>query len=408
MLSAGLLQAQSEKSSADKVLARLASKDARIRYSAIADLKSTSTLPERVIRILIDYLDDLRGEYPGNTVAGEAAKILAEHPRQASPAVPKLLELLANTGGNGLPGYDAAEALTAISRPALEKHIAGLNPDRRKALAQTLIQNFRSFPRSITAELIGMLGPEAHDAVPVLEQKITETAKLASTVPAFLVLKVRSESTLRIIKAGWRVGESGYNEEMLRVDLRLGRPNPYASPGDRFASPLEMLADKMKKTGVRKAYILRKEDTFPFRLSDRSGLPLARLIQNTGHRLLYGDDNGTGKQLPNVPLVVLTRVAQEVYQSNHFPDVNPPYVPLVPDFAFVEIGANGGEPLDQAFKAILLKEGYRDDRLYEFWPSEWWPGKGKLGANFRIHEESRLAWIVLADGEVVDAVYMKR
>jgi len=355
------MHAQSKKSFEAGTVARLASQDALTRYSAVTELRSKNTLPEPVIRMLIDYLSDLRGELPGNTIAGEAAEVLAEHPRHASRAIPQLLKLLVSGEKYGLPAGSAAEALTAIKRPALEKYLTDLSSDHRKALAEALIQRLKWTNGGIVAELLGMLWPEATDAGPILEKKIAMSRKEESTNPLFRILNVRSESALRIIRSGWRVGHSGYYDEMKRADIALGKPDSKVLPADRFTAALAILVDKMNRGGVAKAYVLRKEQTFPFRLS--AGLPLARLIQSTRYRFLYGSDDGKGKQLPNIPLVVLTTAAKEIHRSNYFPEMNAPYSPLVPDFAFVEMGANGAEPLDRMLKSVGVKDGYRGESL---------------------------------------------
>ena len=59
------LQEQQQGNPTDRAIKNLANEDAKVRYFAILDLKSMNTLPEPVLKMLIDYLEDLRGEYPG-------------------------------------------------------------------------------------------------------------------------------------------------------------------------------------------------------------------------------------------------------------------------------------------------------------------------------------------------------
>ena len=394
----------------DRAITNLASDDAKVRYFAIRDLSSMRTLPEPVLNMLIDYLDDLRGQYPGNTVAGAAAERLAQHPRQAERAIPQLLELLSYTEKYGLPSGSAAEALTAIKRPALEKYLMDLSAEHRKTLAATMAPVLRSGAGSYTAwalvtEVMGMLGPDASAVIPDLKNKCDNSKREAATNPFAHVLRVRCETALRIISNGWRAWDPGYYGEMKRADTALGKLDPYVVPEKRFTTALDTLIRRMKAANITKAYVLRKEDTFPFYLSE--GLPLAKLIQNNGYRYLYGSDDGKGKQLPNVPLILLTRASKEVYHKFHFSRFDPPYSPLVPDFAFIEMGVNGYKPFDQMLKTLKIPEGYREDRLYEFWPSEWWPNGGTLRGGFLVREGVKIIWIVLANGDVINGVYIK-
>ena len=87
--------------------------------------------------------------------------------------------------------------------------------------------------------------------------------------------------------------------------------------------------------------------------------------------------------------------------------MDPQYAPLVPDFAFIEMGVNGYKPFDQMLKTLKIPEGYREDRLYEFWPSEWWPNGGTLRGGFLVREGVKIIWIVLANGDVINGVYIK-
>ena len=127
---------------------------------------------------------------------------------------------------------------------------------------------------TLLAELIGMLGPDGSDAIPALEEKIARSKNAEETNPFFHVLRVRSETALRIIRAGWRVGETRYYNEMKRADSALGKPDPYVLPENRFTNALEKLVNRIKKVGVVKVYILRKGTLFRFvRFKDPHRLP---------------------------------------------------------------------------------------------------------------------------------------
>ena len=99
--------------------------------------------------------------------------------------------------------------------------------------------------------------------------------------------------------------------------------------------------------------------------------------------------------------------SKKVYHECHFASLDPPFLPLVPDFAFIEMGVNGYEPLDEMLKTLKIQEGYQEDSLYEFWPSEWWPNGGTLRGGFHVPEGLKMVWIMLANGDVINGVYIK-
>ena len=410
LVSAASLHAQSKEEPQKAATAGSPVQDASERYAELLKLRSTRELPDHVLSQVIDCLDDLRGYAPGNTIAGEAAEVLAEHPRQAVRAIPHLLKLLSYKEKYGYPSGSAAKALAAIERPALEKYLSALVAGDRKALAESLIPVLGSEAGSlagwaVVAEIIGMLGTDASDAIPTLQAKAERFKSEKESNPFARVLLVRTGSAIRLISGELTVGDSGYYDEMKRADTAVGKPDPYVLPENRFVAALETLIQRMKGVSVKRAYILRTDATFPFRLS--RGLPLARLVQNTGYRYLYGGDDGKGKQLPNVPLIVLTRSSKRVYQSLHNPTMDPPYSPLVPDFAFIEMGVNGHAPLDQALKSVGVAEGYDEDSMYEFWPAEWWPSMGTLHGEFRIGEDVEAIWLTIEGGRVLNVAYVK-
>jgi hypothetical protein len=164
----------------DKTITNLASDDAKIRYFAILDLSSMRILPESVLNMLIDYLDDLRGQYPGNTVAGEAAELLARHPQQAKLSIPELMKLLAYTEKYAMPSGSAAEAIRAVKRVDLEAYLANLDKKKKLELSKSLLpvleNGIGSLPGLATISMIlGMLGEDV--AIPALESTLADAKK---------------------------------------------------------------------------------------------------------------------------------------------------------------------------------------------------------------------------------------
>jgi len=126
------LCAQSEKGLTDRIIRELASENARVRYLAVRSLDPPGELPEPIVKILIDCLYDVKGEYPGNTVAGAAA------------------EVLDSIGVACLHAGRATKALKATRRKELEDYVRKTSPSFRSPCkgGVTLHERCRSSPVS--------------------------------------------------------------------------------------------------------------------------------------------------------------------------------------------------------------------------------------------------------------------
>lgn len=395
----------------DRAIKKLASDAAEERCFALYNLLSSAELSSDVANTVIEYLTDLREQSSGNTVAAGAAELLAEHPRHARRAITQLLKLLALQEKYFNPALSAARALAAIDRRYLEEHIAGMTAADRKALAATLSPVIQSDIGSLetwatVCEIYSMLGADAIDALDAIRAKNAEARMHEKENPFMMVVRLRSESALRIIQSGWKTGDLQYIEEMRRADVALGKPDAYIKPGARFSDEWTKLLALMKKAAVKTGYVIRHENnSFPFQ-ARAGGLPMARLIASEGYSFLFEGLDLKGQPLPQKTMILLNAAGKKVYAHTFYPAMNPKYVPLVRDFVFIEIGVNGRDPLNQFFKADGNDEGYDENILYVYWPRLWWddadsilpkpPPKGK-----------QLRWLKVTEGKVVSATVGK-
>lgn len=369
------------------------------RYSALMNLRSFDTLPDLTIDRAIGFLDDFSGIAPGNTVAAEAAELLSEHPDQANRAIPHLLKLLGNETKYHRPADSAAIALTAIKRQDIEKYIGGLSANDRKQLGESLMPNLRDGNYSSSTEISEIMGMLPNTNSLSSLENILEMAKSNQNSPSARVLAVRAEAAINIIRAGAKIGDAKYLEEMKRADKMLGRPSSYATPDEKFSVALEELANRMKQAQVEKAYIISQEE-FPFRSYD-GGIPVAREINSKGFRYLYNGYDQKGRSLPNKPLVVLTEASKKGFKENNFPSFTPDYLPFVSDFDFIELGVNGRSSFDKALRSMSVGEGLRQDIWYEYWPSDQLIYAEKYLPKSPGNSEN-LVWIVVSKGKIVN------
>lgn len=392
----------------DRAVKMLASDSAEDRYFALGKLRSVAELPNDVANKVIEYLADLRGLTPGNTVAGGAAELLAEHPQHARGAISQLLKLLSYTEKYGYPAGSAAVALGAIDRHYLEVYIAGMAEGDRKALAATLKPIIQSdggsrAAQAMVCEIYSMLGPDAIDAIGVIKAKNAVAAKQEEDNPYARVVRIRCDSALRIIQSDWRIGDPKYIAEMRRADAALGKLDAYITPNDRFSHEWENLLALMEDAGVKTGYVIRHDNSFPFQ-ARVGGIPMARLIANEWHSFLFDGLDLRGRTLPQKPMILLTDAGKKTYAHTFHRGMDPQYLPLVQDFILIEIGANGQDRLNQFLKNLGISEGYNENVFYAYWPNLWWSSADKILPK-PPPEGNRLLWLKTTDGEVVSAMF---
>lgn len=380
---------------------RLDDSDPAKRYFALMDLQFFDKLSDSTIDKVIGYLDDFGGFTPGNTVACKAADLLGEHPEQAKKAIPQLLNLLGSKKNMGYPASSAAEALDSMRRQDIEQYISRLSADDKKQLEESLRPglNGSKYPSIIMiSEIMGMLGPSTN-SLSSLESVFME-ARSDKKSPSARILSARAEAAINIINAGAKVGDERYIEEMKKADKLLGKQDSYTQFGDGFRKDIMDLANKMKKAGVERAYLI-SQDEFPLQ-SFEGGLPAAMQITRRGFRYLYRGYDHRGKSLQEKPFVILTAASKEGFRDNHFPGYTPEYTPLVSDYYFVEMGVNGEPVLDKTLKDLGIKRGYDQGTWYEFWPSKKWDNV-RRHLPHPISLDESVVWIAISDGQVANA-----
>ncbi len=391
----------------DRAIKKLASDSAPDRYSALLDLLSCTELPSETVKTVIEYLADLRGEFPGNTVAGAAAELLAKHPQYARLAIPQLLILLSYREKYGFPAASASEALGAIDRRYLEEYFAGMTGADRKALSAMLSPIIQSYVGHLgtwarVCEILAMLGPDAANALDAIKARNIEARKWEKDNPFAIDVRVRSDAALRIIQSGWSTGDPQYIAEMRQADAALGKSDAYIKPEARFSDELSNFLELMKEAAIKTGYVIRNDSNFPFQ-ARAGGIPMARLITNQGYSFLYEGLDLKGSHLPQKPMILLTTAGKKAYAYTFHPTMDPEYLPSQ-DFVFIEIGANGPDPLNQFFKTFGFSEGYDESILYVYWPHLWWLGAEKvllrpppLGKQLR--------WLKVTDGQLVSVMF---
>jgi hypothetical protein len=387
----------------------LKSDDPVTRYHAVRKLKSEPMLPEEVVDLLIKYLSDVRGETPGNTIAGDAAEVLARYPQHAKRALPELMKLLAYTEKYALPSGSAAEAIRVVKRVDLEAYLAKLDKKKELELSKSLLAVLENGVGSLyglatISMILGMLGDDV--AIPALERTLADAKKQEVRNPFAKEIRVRADAALKILKGKWTIGDASYLREMKAADALLGKPDQYVSAVDLFPQALKILSIKMKGSGANAAYIIRK-DKVPFD-SVSNGVPMARLAVKGKWFYLFTRPYMELSIPCRTRMVVLTSVSKIAYSADYLSGggMQPSYFPKTSDYAFIELGANGPPLLDKALKSLLIKEGFAQDTWYEFWPEEWWDGAAKsLGRPLKQGE--KLVWVKVVDGEIVGFVREK-
>jgi hypothetical protein len=387
----------------------LKSDDPITRYHAVRELKSEAEIPEEVVDLLIKYLSDVRGEYPGNTIAGAAAEVFARYPKHAIQALPELMKLLAYTEKYAMPSGSAAEAIRAVKRVDLEAYLANLNRKKRLELSKSLLPVLENGIGSLEglatiSMLLGMLGEDV--AITALESTFAYAKKNEADNLYFKEIRIRAGAALNILKRRWKIREASYLNEMKAADAQLGKPDQYVSIVDLFPQALQILSIKMKGSGAKAAYLIRK-DKIPFD-SISNGIPMARLAVKGKWFYLYTRPYMELSIPCRTRMVVLTSVSKRAYAEDYLSGggMQPSYFPKTSDYAFIEMGANGPPLLDNALKSLLIKEGFAQDTWYEFWPEEWWDGAAKsLGSPLK--QGKKLVWVKVEVGKIVGSVREK-
>lgn len=393
---------QSVNSLSAEDMAALRSNDPIKRYSAVNELKGEARLPEEAVNLLIEYLTDVRGEYPGNTIAGDAAEVLARNPQHAKRALPELMKLLAYTEKYAMPSGSAAKAIRAVKRVDLEAYLANLNKKERLEIAKSLLPVLENGIGSLEglatiSMILGMLGNDV--AIPALESTYAYAIKNEADNTYFKEIRIRSSSAIKILKNEWKINELNYLKEMKAADSLLGKPDQYVSAAELFPQALKILSIKMKTSGVRTAYIIRK-DKIPFD-SITNGIPRARLAMKGEWLYLYDRPYLELRMPCSSRMILLTGASKPAYADDYLSDtgMQPSYFPSTSDYAFIEMGANGPRVLDDALKILQIKDGYDKGIWYEFWPDEWWDG-GIKAIDRPVQPGKRLVWIKVIDGEI--------
>lgn len=388
----------------------LKSDDPVTRYHAVRKLKSEVKLPEEVVDLLIKYLSDVRGETPGNTIAGDAAKVLARHPVHAKRALPELMKLLTYTEKYAMPSGSAAEAIRAVRRVDLETYLAKLDKKKRLELSNSLLPVLENGIGSLEglatiSMLLGMLGEDV--AIPALESTFAYAKKNEAENPYYKEIRIRAAVALKILKNHWEIDGTSYLNEMKAADTQLGKPDQYISIANLFPQALKILSIKMKGSGARAAYIVRK-DMIPFD-SVSNGIPMARLALKGEWLYLYTRPYLELRMPCRTRMVVLTNPSKRAYADDYLSDggtMQPKHFPRTSDYAFIEMGANGPRVLDKTLISLQIEEGFMQDTWYEFWPEEWWDGAEKiLGTSLKQGE--KLVWVKVVDGKIVGSVREK-
>jgi hypothetical protein len=183
-------------------------------------------------------------------------------------------------------------------------------------------------------------------------------------------------------------------------------PSQNSLPLDGASSRFEAMLKSTIRTEVAATYII-SDVALPFG-ADEGFPPMAKLIQANGWAFLYPRLQLTRRPMPDVPLVMLTRAAKAVYQSHSASGRDPEFVPRTANLAFLELGVNGIEPFARMLQEIGVKEGLREDRMYEFWPASYFPTTGKLMGKLEISAGQQVLWIAVSKGTITAGALTER
>ena len=315
-------------------MAALRNNDPIKRYFAVNELRHEARLSEKVVNLLIKYLSDVRGEYPGNTIAGAAAEVLAKYPQHAKRALPELMRLLAYTEKYAMPSGSAAKAIRTVKRVDLEAYLADLNKKERIELSNSLLPVIENGIGSIRglatiSMILGMLGNDV--AIPILESTYASAKTKEGSDSYFKEIRIRSGSAIKILKNEWKINDLNYFMEMKAADSLLGIPDQYIFTADSMGI----------QTGNEPGFkpILVKE--------------IKNAAREAGARniyLLVGSD-----KLPGEYLLLWNSAARKTY-----PNFKP-----TQKRGLMEVTVNGQGAFDRLFRDNYnIREGYVEDKLY--------------------------------------------
>lgn len=334
----------------DSVLQALTSDDPNIRGNALWQLEASEIqeLPLPVFRAVVECLNDMRpkGMWEDNTIAGQAAEVLKKHPLQAESAVRELFTLLCRSG---YPGLHAEHALGAIRRQAIEQYIHSLSAQEKQEIVKKIVPQSKNvaatetsygsmwLPDPIVPEILGMMGSEAVEAIPRLEELVQACVRMEQgqdlterwtgmsiNFEVYHPRTVRAATAIRIIRHGWKVGNPKYLAAMAEADDEL------RGVIKNYAIALEKLKTRIINKKIDGAYILNSKC-----------LPSEWLGEHASK------------------LIIWNSAAQTVYRNS----------PKSLGTTILIISPNGhfDRELDKMLRKNGVAKGYNDNVLYEFW-----------------------------------------